>query len=61
MPAVQRELPHGSPAEPNELVDVAKSTNARLRMGSAFMDYDEVHHLLYTSNYQGGLFRMVTR
>jgi hypothetical protein len=29
--------------------------------GSAFMDYDDVHHILYTSNYQGGLFRMVTQ
>jgi hypothetical protein len=28
--------------------------------GAAFMDYDEAHHLLYTSNLQGGLFRMVT-
>jgi hypothetical protein len=29
--------------------------------GSAFMDYDEPHHILYSSSYQGGLFRMVTR
>lgn len=29
--------------------------------GSAFMDYDEVHHLLFSSNFEGGLFRMVTQ
>jgi hypothetical protein len=28
--------------------------------GSAFMEYDEEHHLLYSSNFEGGLFRMVT-
>lgn len=28
--------------------------------GSAFMDYDENHHLLFSSNFEGGLFRMVT-
>ena len=29
--------------------------------GSAFLDYDEAHHILYSSSFQGGLFRMVTR
>ncbi|HEV8244339.1 MAG TPA: hypothetical protein VGP93_01090, partial [Polyangiaceae bacterium] len=29
--------------------------------GSAFMDYDESHHLLFSSNFQGGLFRMLTQ
>jgi photosystem II stability/assembly factor-like uncharacterized protein len=29
--------------------------------GSAFLDYDGAHHILYSSSFQGGLFRMVTR
>jgi len=29
--------------------------------GAAFLDYDDAHHILYSSSFQGGLFRMVTR
>jgi hypothetical protein len=29
--------------------------------GGVFLDYDAVHHILYSSNFEGGAFRMVTR
>jgi photosystem II stability/assembly factor-like uncharacterized protein len=28
--------------------------------GAVFMEYDEAHHVLYSSNFEGGLWRMVT-
>jgi hypothetical protein len=33
---------------------------AALAEGTKSMEYDETHHLLYTSNVSGGLWRMVT-
>jgi photosystem II stability/assembly factor-like uncharacterized protein len=30
-------------------------------LGAAFLAYDEGHHILYSSNFRGGLFRLVTQ
>ncbi len=29
-------------------------------LGPIYLEYDEVHHILYSSNFQGGIWRMVT-
>jgi len=29
--------------------------------GSSYLEYDEAHHILYSSNFEGGLWRIVTR
>lgn len=48
-------LPH-----PTTWTSLANPVSRAPNRGSAFLDYDDAHHILYTSNFQGGLFRMVT-
>jgi hypothetical protein len=40
----------------SDLPDSPADTNE----GAVFMEYDDAHHLLYSSNFEGGLWRMVT-
>ena len=47
-------------ADPTSWTALPSPTMRAPNWGSAFLDYDEAHHILYSSSFQGGLFRMVT-